>query len=292
MACKKPTLVNLMLLLGMSITANASINNDTNVVTISAFSNTALPTMKIQDVSYVSDNINSQEFKMTLNTAEMMQLNQFKTHNEYSPGDTLYLLPVLKFDYCVDATDLAGGLDIKVNGAQFANNGDTINAYVQLTGNGAALSGSQHILFSYDDGANNTGLNSTNIKRLLLSSDTIPDGALSSSSFATTSALDGNTNLTAMTKVTGNSTSYTVLNHYHPADYNASASYTLTKSTATTRSDSAYVYDSTAITAGCGQSNGGGISVIVYASMADILQVPADDYTASITLGFEADGGA
>ena len=294
LSCKPQHSTACLVYICLYFCAQGTINNTTNISTISAFTTTTKPLTKIHGFSYTDDNVDSKEFKMTISTAEMLRLNQLKTHASYSPSNTLYLLPVAKFDYCVNATDLAEGLDVKVNNARFQDSGasNTIHAYVHIRGNGAALDGSRDLLFSYDAGASNTGLNSANIKRLTIGvGNTLPTGTLNPAnggSFATTSDFDSSINLTSITKVVNNDPSYTQLDHY----FAGTSSYSLTGTTATERSDTSYVYDKTTFgTDNCGTSNAGAVGVVIYVSIADILQVPAGDYDASIAFGFEANGG-
>ena len=270
--------------LGICLTASASINNDSNTVTISAFSNTTKPMVYIYGYSYASDNIGGKEFKMTLSYAEMLQLNTFKKQSEYSPSNNLYLLPVAKFQYCVHAVDLNDGVNIKVNNARFRDtNNNTIHAYVHIHGNGLASAGQKDLLFGYDDGHD-----IATIRRLIPVNNQMPSSALShDNNFSTTSEFDA-TSLAAITKVENNDSNYVQLDHY----FLGADSYSLTSTTATTRSDANYVYDSTSFDdSTCGTNNAGAVDVIIYTNIADILQVPAGSYDATISFSFEADGG-
>ena len=176
-------------------------------------------------------------------------------------------------------------MGMKVQGAKFEDgSGNTIHAYVQVYGNGAASAGTREMIFSFDDGTH-PGLNSSNIKRLIIASaGALPTGATLYSQLLTTSEFGGNESLTNITDIVSNSNSFTKLNHFHVPSH---AGYTYTKSTAT-YSGTQFHYDKTNFEAGCdvGSTDTGVVSIVVFVSINDILQVPAGNYDATISLGF------
>lgn len=272
-----------LVLSGLVYNAIAGISGDT--VTINAFKATTKPMVNIDAFSYVSDDVDSKEFKFNLNTSEMLWLNQIKAAAGYSPSNTLYLLPISRFDICVDATDKTAGMGMKVQDAKFedsSSSSNTIHAYVQVYGNGAASLGTREMIFSYDDGTH-PGLNSSNIKRLTIANaGALPTGSTLYSQLSTTSEFGSNASLTSITDIVNNSNSFTKLDHFHVPSH---AGYTYTKNTAT-YSGTQFHYDKTNFTAGCGAGNTGMVSIVVFVSINDILQVPAGNYDATISLGF------
>jgi len=270
-----------LVLSGLVYNAIAGISG--NTVTINAFKATTKPMVNIDAFSYVSDNQDGKEFKFNLNTSEMLWLNQIKAAAGYSPSNTLYLLPISRFDICVDATDKAAGMGMKVQNAKFEDgSGNTIHAYVQVYGNGAASAGTQEMIFSFDDGTH-PGLTSDNIKRLIIASaGALPTGSTLYSQLSTTSEFGSNAPLTSITDIVNNSNSFTKLDHFHVPSH---AGYTYAKTTAT-YSGTQFHYDKTNFTGGCGSINAGKVSIVVFVSINDILQVPAGNYDATISLGF------
>ncbi|MEC8882669.1 MAG: hypothetical protein VX737_05270 [Pseudomonadota bacterium] len=283
--------------LGLCMTypmATANISGSTITVTAPAApaapAVTTKPFVDLHGFSYGEDT-GSMDFALTINTAEMLWLNQLKTTTGYNPDNQRYLLPVGKFQYCLDATDKTNGVYMKVNISDGSTNGfvntnndaAVIAGYALVYGNGSASGGAQELFFGSDASLNIGGA----INRLNLGLSTSLDTSTSAlDQMAETSEFSG-TALTSIANIDSNSSNFTQLNHYHLPD----GEYTLTSPFAATRSDLTFVYDKTAFHDGvCGTGNAGAIDVVIFMNIADIISQPAGVYQGTIQLTFDNDG--
>ncbi|MEC8882445.1 MAG: hypothetical protein VX737_04105, partial [Pseudomonadota bacterium] len=283
--------------LGLCMTypmATANISGSTITVTApntapAAPAVTTKPFVDLHGFSHVADP-GSMNFELTINTAEMLWLNQLKTTANYNPTTERYLLPVGKFQYCLDATDKTKGVYMKVNISDEGTNGfvhsnktAVIAGYALVYGNGEASGGVRELFFGSD-----TSLDTGDpINRLNLESSTSLDTSTSAlNQMVATSEFSG-TALTSITNIDSDSSNFTQLNHYHLPD----GEYTLAATTAASRSDLTFVYDKTAFHDDvCGTGNAGAIDVVIFMNIADIISQPAGVYQTSIQLTFDSDG--
>ena len=270
--------------------ATAGINGDT--ITVTAPQVTTKPFVDLHGFSYSEDS-QSMDFALTINTAEMLWLNQLKTNANYSPNNQRYLLPIGKFQYCLDATDKTNGVYMKVNISDGGTNGFVHNgtaviagyALVYGNGNASSVNAKRELFFGSDASLNGVGA----INRLDLASTTSLDtSSTAMSQMVATSEFGNSTPLTDITNIDSNSTTFTQLNHYHLPD----GEYTLTSPTAAgTRSDTKFVYDKTAFSSNaCGTNNAGAIDVVVFMNIEDIISQPAGVYQGTIQLTLDNDG--
>ena len=262
-----------------------------NTITLTTPQVTTKPFVDLHGFSYSEDS-QSMDFALTINTAEMFWLNQLKTNANYSPNNQRYLLPIGKFQYCLDATDKANGVYMKVNISHgvtsgFVNGAAVIAGYALVYGNGNASSANaeRELFFGSDASLNIGGA----INRLDLTSKTsLSTDATALSQMKTKSEFGNNpSTLKNITHIDSNSTTFTQLDHYHLPD----GDYALTSSSAG-RSDKEFVYDKTAFTGTgvCGTNNAGAIDVVVFMNIEDIISQPAGVYQGTIQLTFDNDG--
>ena len=263
-----------------------------NTITLTTPQVTTKPFVDLHGFSYSEDS-QSVDFALTINTAEMFWLNQLKTNANYSPNNQRYLLPIGKFQYCLDATDKTNGVYMKVNISDGATNGfvhsngtAVIAGYALVYGNGNASSANakRELFFGSDASLNIGGA----INRLDLTSKTsLSTDTTAMNQMVTTSEFGNNSLLTNIAHIDSNSDTFTQLNHYHSPD----GEYTLTSPLAGTRSDTEFVYDKTAFGSHvCGTNNAGAIDVVIFMNIEDIISQPAGVYQGTIQVTIDSDG--
>jgi len=265
--------------------ADDQVDTATGVVTVSSASAQLLPTINVQGMSNVDDD-ETFDFRITFSASELAWISALKEHADYdATSETLYLMPIAKFQYCCDATDFTNGMYVKVTDGTFTKpTSETINTYLQIYGNGALTSGTQEFIYSPGDTALS---DATTIKRLALAGTTLYTTSSlysqrsSVSEFSSTTLADA-----SISRIEGGST-VGHLKHASTPDYSGNSVYTLVKTTAATPSSSSFVYDSTTISSGCGANNGV-ISVVVFLNIKELMVAPAGDYTATVSIQFQA----
>jgi hypothetical protein len=266
--------------------ADDQVDTTSGVVTVSSASAQLLPTINVQGMSNVNDS-DTTHFHITFSASELAWISALKEHASYDEtSQTLYLMPIAKFQYCCDATDFTNGIDVKVTSGTFTKStSETINTYLQIYGNGASASGTQEFIYSPGDTALS---DATTIKRLALAGTTLDTTSTLYSQLSSVSEFSSTTLADAsISRIEGGST-VGHLKHARTPDYGGNSAYTLGKTTAAATSNNSFVYDSTTISSGCGANNGV-ISVVVFLNIKELMVAPAGDYSATVSIQFEAD---
>ena len=266
------------------------VDTGTGVVTVSSASAQLLPTINVQGMSNVNDS-ETFDFHITFSASELAWISALKEHASYdATSETLYLMPIAKFQYCCDATDFTNGIDVKVTNGTFTNtnSSETINTYLQIHGNGESTYGTQDFIYSPSN-SDNALSGATTIKRLALAAGTTTLDTTSSLYSQLSSVSEFSSTPLASINSREGDTTVGHLKHASTPDYDGNSAYTLGKTAAATPSSSSFVYDSTTISSGCGANSDGMISVVVFLNIKELMVAPAGNYTTTVRIQFEAD---
>ena len=293
--------LSVLALLGASM-ANAGIDTVGGATAEGSTDNQLItsPVVRILGMSFGTTS--GKDFVVSFSADELLYLNQLKQNSDYtdeigaSPSRDV-MIPVAKFDICVDANlkalSSSSRLGAKASVGAYTSGSDTIDAYFMLKGNGQATvndsTATQYVLFGSD------ATKTTNVVTSL-STTLIPTSGNNKNTLVTGTGLGDAIETTArkfwplgsaigasdITRVNGNGTAVGYLNHYHFSNTNYALARTGTANDTTSASNSFALDESTYNADQCGSSNGGVVTATIFLSLSDILANPSGTYNGTV----------